>query len=242
MKKVYLILSIIWISVLCNIFAHQPLEQGLLFGPDPAAKKMDLAQRVSPVVPQQIAVAKEKRGDGSDSSVFKVNGMTQFLHMATKSQKPLVIKIFSDRSENYIIYQDIADKLQDFAVFISLEANSNSPLVQLFLLMLRFGGLDLSAQEVAFPLFIYCKKDFVLLQNGLVNFKKDALKLLVAPGFVDKDRLQSAIESEAGNDVEIVGLDSIDMMQEVPTEQEEMPKTKDKSVIEKIKNWFKSKF
>ncbi len=184
MKKKYLILFIIFSFFSVKIISHQPLEPGLFFSKEYKKKLRRLRPTLSPksnmTVPRKkIEIIREKRISGVESSVFQVNDLSQFLFLVFSSTKPIIAKLFSlDDNSLRNTYQKLADNFKDKAIFISINAPANLPLLQIFLLILCSQGVSLAQIKGKFPIFLFCKKDFAVFHNGSVSFKKDGLQLL----------------------------------------------------------------
>ncbi len=51
-------------------------------------------------------------------------------------------------------------------------------MVQIFLAVLKAKGISFPGGVDSYPMFLFCNKDFVILQNDSVAFQMDSLKLL----------------------------------------------------------------
>jgi len=225
MKKLYIVFFFVLSFFPLTVFESQPPEYGLIFnGYKTGTKDKKLCSNAS-----KMKVIREKRKDGSDSIVFKVVALPQFLFLSTMQPKPVVIGVFST-SKDIQGYQQLADNLKDDALFISIDVSDSLPLVKLLFMILRFEGVDLLHQKDKFPLFLFCEKDFVLLQkNGKVSFKIGRIKPLGRAEFKPDQLLQ--------NVKDILKLDETKSYKkefEVEGEKERVPS----SFWDKLKKWF----
>ena len=226
MKKLFLFLFLVFSFFPLTVYQSQPPEYGLIFngykpGPDTENK------RKSP--PKKLMVVREKKEDGSDSSVFNVAVLPQFLFLATMQPKPVVVGIFSTRKDIQS-YLQLADKLKDDALFISIDVNDSFPLVRLFFMILHSGGIDLLHQNDKFPLFLFCQKDFVALQkNGTITFKIGGIEVLDRAKF-QPDKLLQGIKNV------------LEEKEEPETKEPEIEKEKaPASFWDKLRGWMGAK-
>ena len=251
MKKFYFF-SIILSFFIFYLYSSQPPEQGLIF--EHAHGKQGQGQGGptssgpvhvrKPMIRKTVNPVKQKREDGSYSNVSEIDGLQQFLHLATREDKPLVIKIVSQANHRFIEFQELANQLNDSVIFVSMDASKNHTAVKLLFLILRESGVDLTDRPVKLPIFLLSKKGFVVLQNGSVHFKKDDLKFL-NEGDISKEELEVSIlqvlKADNGHEVSDIsskkepGLDN---------EVRGIPEKGSKTWFywKKIKEWIKSKF
>ena len=205
MKKSFLIVMSL-LSVSCNLLSYPQAELGLISNYNLPERRMaplgrgsigrgnlgagGLGQRQQ----QKVNLTKEKRKDGKDSLVFKVNYLPQFLFLSTMQPKPVVVGFFSG-DDDTLLYQGVADKLKDTAVFISVYPAHSPDLANLFSMILKFEGLDsVLGNNKKYPFFLFCNRDFVFVENKSVSFKKKSIKLLGKPGVFTENELLVNIE------------------------------------------------
>ena len=216
-----------------TLFSYQPKEGGLLFS-------MQNIGRTNPVGMNNMEIVPQTKGEGS---VFVINNLVQFLAVATKSSKPLVIKVFSKDNTQDEAFEELAKKFKDSVAFVSMDAVPNVSLVNLLIYMLRIEGALPKNQDPEYPLFFYCQKDFVSLLNGMINFKKNSLKLLDSPGIENKEILEVGIKQALSGKLENAKkhdflADNLDKKKE--NEWKKL-KNKGKEIFDKVKKWFKTK-
>lgn len=205
MNKSFLIVMSL-LSVSCNLFSYPQAELGLISNYNLPEGRMapggrgslgrgSLAQgHLGQRQQQKINLTKEKRKDGSDSLVFKVNHLPQFLFLSTMQPKPVIIGFFSG-DDDTLLYQGIADKLKDIAVFVSVYPAHSPDLANLFSMILKFEGLNsVLGNNKKYPFFLFCNRDFVFIQNKSVSFKKKSIKLLGKPGVLVENEFLVNIE------------------------------------------------
>ena len=216
-----------------TLFSYQPKEDGLLFG-DQSIRK------INPVVANNMEIFPATTGDGQ---VLVVNNLVQFLSVATKTSKPLVIKLFSQNNRQDEAFQELANKFKDTAAFMSMDAAINASLVNLFIYMLRIEGALSKDREPVYPLFLFCQKDFVSLLNGMINFKKNSLKLLDSPGLENKEQLEVGIKKALAGKFENIEKQDFSTDNQNENKENEWKKwqNKGKDLFDKVKNWFKTK-
>ncbi|MCK4651257.1 hypothetical protein KAT08_03750 [Candidatus Babeliales bacterium] len=185
MKNFFSIFLIFIFSIFYSLFSSQPPEYGLIFGSN--NKKNVVARYLKGRKKQSFSIdisnMREKKMDKSESEVFKVKNLPEFLYLYSKNLKPIIIKIFYGNDAFKNEFHDLADQMKNKAFFISIDANNNPPLVQLFTLILTSKGISFPNGLERFPMFLFCNSGFIEIQKrGILNFKKESLELLISPG------------------------------------------------------------
>lgn len=180
MKVLYIFSIIIFFM---SINAYQPPEYGLFFEGEISTKDNKL-----PVLVENINIEREKNDDGSDSLVYIVKNVSQFLHLATKQSLPLVINFYSKFNNIKSDFEQIAQQFNEF-VFVAIDSAQNAQLTQLLFLFLRYDGFTILPPQVNYPLLLFCEPNAVTIQKGLLHLKKGALRQLINPGDFDKNNV-----------------------------------------------------
>ncbi len=230
------------LSVSFNLFSYPQVELGLISNYNLPEKRMAQGGR-GPLgqghfgqrQQQKINLTKEKRKDGSDSLVFKVNHLPQFLFLSTMQPKPVVVGFFS-ANDDTLLYQGVADKLKDSAVFVSVYPMHSPDLANLFSMILKFEGLDsVLGNNKKYPFFLFCNRDFVLVQNKSVSFKKKSIKLLGKPGIFTENELLVNIEKN-------VPKTCLNQNKDIKSDQKQQEKPSFwQNYKNKFKKWIESK-
>lgn len=165
------------------LFANQPMEQGTLVL---AGKKDDVSARFlqsrqsgqsRPSFP--LSIAFEKKKDGSDSMVYMIRSLPEFLFVYFDQAKPVFLKMSPNPDAFKDTFQTLAEEVGSKAVFMSIDTRQDSNLVRLFNLLLRVQGISIMGEKAQNLLFLCCKKGFVQMQKkGVLNFNKAALIVL----------------------------------------------------------------
>ncbi len=118
MKKNYLILTILICCFLfMKSFSYQPAESGLLFfskfrADRSSAKNVQTNNHV-------IRLGFEKQANGADSTVVRINNLSEFLALSLNKVKPVFVRIFSAEKQYREVFQQVANKFNDKAFFVS---------------------------------------------------------------------------------------------------------------------------
>lgn len=166
-----------------NIYAYQPPEFGLFS--DNAVVQV----KEKPFVNKIIDIEREKKSNGTYSSVYNIKTIPEFLYFATKQGLPLIINIYSKKNGNGSLYQNLAASYDNKFIFISVDSVANKKLTQLLFLFLKFDGFSVFPDKIKYPLVLFCKQNSISLQNGLIHLKKGSIKNLINPGFFDKNEI-----------------------------------------------------
>lgn len=222
-------------------FSYQPAETGLLFVNKVKANGRNIkkGQEANHI----INLVFEKKSDGTDSDVVRVNNLSEFLALCVNKIKPVFVRIFSDEKQYKEIFQQVANKFKDKAFFVSLDSFKNLSLIQVFLVVLKAKGINLPDGVDSYPMFLFCDKDFVLLQNNSVAFQKDALKLLAVRYVEGAETLSRMVQkafSLQGQKSNVWAQNEIQNASKTETKSEKSVKSdKNANFWKKLKNWFK---
>lgn len=195
MKKGYLCLFIVILSfITITSFSYQPAEHGLIFGKKTRINRRDSNKNtLNKCADKSVSFSCEKRQNGNDSLVLIVNELSQFLTLSVNYAQPIIVRIFSDEKKYQEMFQKVADKFRNKAIFVSFNSFTNAMLAQVFLYVLKSKGITLPSGNEIFPIFLFCDPDFVVLQNNSVGFKKDSLKLLAVRFLKNETDLENII-------------------------------------------------
>lgn len=182
MNKLYIVLFIVFFV---NINAYQPPEYNLFF-------ESNVRQKA--VANRSISIKREKRAIGTDSSVYIVKNVHEFLYFVTKQSLPLIVNVYSKEDSNKFLYQEIADRFINKFNFISIDRTKNKQLLNLIFLLLRFDGFSVFPAKIKYPIVLFCKQNSILLQNGLIHLKKGSIKNLINPGTFNKNDILLKLE------------------------------------------------
>ncbi|MBD3231768.1 hypothetical protein GF322_03845 [Candidatus Dependentiae bacterium] len=223
---------LIFIFFKFNLFSYPQAELGLISNYNEPEKRIQ--HRF--VQQKKIDLIKEKRKDGSDSFVVRVENLPQFLFLSTMQQKPLIVGFFVNKNEAFYKYQDVADKLKDLAVFVVIDKQQSPALINLFNVVLKFEGisLDLINGKENYPFFLFCDSDFVFLQSNTINFRKNGINLLGKPG--------SCLMTKLIKDIK-VNINQIALNDEKETKKTKNMKEKSSfwhNFKDKLKSWFQT--
>lgn len=117
----------------------------------------------------------EKTAQGFNSKVVMIKDMRQFSSEVVNNQKPVVVKIFSNKSANSQmkpVYQSLADQIGDVVSFAAINLDMSH---QIKLMLQKILGFD----EAQLPLIIFFKNGQMILPafSGTVN-KQNLFKLV----------------------------------------------------------------
>ena len=221
-KKKCLYSCLVICSVGClfvfSLFSHQPKELGLFF-----VNHADNLSKKNSDNKNKIDLVQEKKNDGSLSSVFKIKSLPEFLYFNITKAKPLILQIKNGQGLNYS-FQELADKYHNKAAFISIDAeginDQQSPLLKLLFSIVRLEFGLAQDFKINYPLFLFCEKNFAVLNGENLQFKRKGLKALLPVG------KKTGLENLEINIKKALGL--------LPGGQV----GKEGSLLGKIKNWF----
>ena len=165
------------------LFPYQPTPYNLFTGELDRKGEGDILSKIQ-MNQQKTNIFFEKGENGSDSKVFNVNNLSQFLNLSKNNLKPIIVKIFLKDDGNKFIYQGLADKFSKQALFISVNAITGEQFVKMFIFLLNVGGINLSLANDKYPIFLFCDSDFIIFQQNTIGFKKYGLTLLNTPFLV----------------------------------------------------------
>ena len=186
MNKLYIVLFVVFFV---NINAYQPPEYGLFF-----ERSVATARQKAIVNRKKVSIVRDKRAAGTDSSVYIVKNVQEFLYFVTKQSLPLILNVYSKEDSNKFLYQEIADSFINKFIFISIDSTKNKQLLNLIFLFLRFDGFSVFPAKIKYPIVLFCKQNSILLRNGLIHLKKGSIKNLINPGFFDEKELLLKLE------------------------------------------------
>ncbi|MFC1894756.1 hypothetical protein ACFLYH_02290 [Candidatus Dependentiae bacterium] len=237
MKKLFVSIFCILYCFTLYVFASQPPEYGLLFMKGNCAGKLRDGvsnRRLNTAGP--LRIGRYVKSDGTLSLVFIVNILPQLFYCATRQQKPLVIAIFSGKEQSARFlkkYQEIAEDFKNDILCIVIDKNRGMPVINLLKMILKFEKIAFSDFDSQLPIFLFCHKNFVVLQNGAISFKRGGIKLLSKFDF-DKDNLSENINKMLIKD------------ENLHTVEDEISVKKQQSPLhnrwEKLKKWIKAYF
>lgn len=177
-------LFFLFLSSFSVLNSNQPPEHGLFLGS--FAQNELLAKSENK---PKVTLLKEKSTNGMVSNVFYIRDISDFLFLATKKSLPLIINVYSHKNIYQKQMHSLSDKLQGRANFISIDSSKNQQLLDLINLFISFDGLS----KISQPFILFCKSKSMILEKGLVHFKKDSLKLLADNGLFDLDIVYNKI-------------------------------------------------
>jgi thioredoxin-like negative regulator of GroEL len=152
-------------------------------------------------------VEREKKSDGTESSVVRLRGVQQFGEKVLKSKMPVVVKVWAKKGklfkEDQKNYQEVASKYRGSVSFVSLGISENEE-------VLRFLMAKLKVKEVTLPLLLF--------------FKDGSLFLPLVSGFVLQEDLHKLVQKKFDFSItQQKGLEELSI--------------KDKSKTDSEKNW-----
>ncbi|MFA5074891.1 MAG: hypothetical protein WC436_02195 [Candidatus Babeliales bacterium] len=199
-RKIINFLKIFYLSLFFFIL-FRPLNshQG------PPEKLFKVSENLLPKNKKSIKIAKNKnnkkivkeiRETGDKSHVYIINDFLQFLTITSKfPSKPMIIKIYDSTKNPKNMFQELADKYNEKAVFLSLDALKNPKLLNFLMNIILVerqvvpvnGSIDL-------PIFLFCYPNCIKFVGFQLTFKAHSLHVLAKPGEMDKNILSENLE------------------------------------------------
>ncbi|MCF7899594.1 hypothetical protein K9L05_03020 [Candidatus Babeliales bacterium] len=145
-------------------------------------------------------ILKEIKENGDKSRVFIIDNFIQFLTISAKfPKKSMVIKIYDSRydsrKDTQNIFQELADKFNENAVFLSLDAEKNPKLLNFLMnIILAENQIIPINGSIDLPIFLFCASQSVSFVGLNLAFKPNSIRILIKPGQIDQNILSKNIE------------------------------------------------